>query len=75
MAAKIFDKRELDKLNMYQLQDERKDVEREIQKQVRMLEKFGSNDKYRGHRSRHLSLLYEKRSYIEKCLHSLKKHK
>lgn len=73
MPTQVFNKRELDKMNKYQLQDERRDVEREIQKQIRMLNKFGTEDKYHEQRNRHLSLLYEKRSYIEKRLHNLKK--
>ena len=53
--------------------DERRTTEREIQKQISMLNKFGTKDKYNEHRNRHISLLYEKRSYIEKKLHNLKK--
>ena len=75
MGNKVFNKEELDKLNKYQLIDERRTTEREIQKQIRMLNKFGNKDKYHGHRNRHISLLYEKRSYIEKRIHALKKNK
>jgi rRNA maturation protein Nop10 len=75
MADKVFDKSELDRLNMYQLQDERKSTERGIQKQIQMLHKFGPEDKFHEQRHRHLSLLYQKRSYIEKRLHQIKKEK
>lgn len=73
MGNKIFDSNHLNKMNKYQLIDERRVTEREIQKQIRMLNRFGTDDKYHEERNRHLNLLYEKRSFIEKCLHNLKK--
>lgn len=73
MSNKVFNKEELDKLNKYQLMDERRDTERAIQKQIQLLHKFGKEDKYYEQRNRHINLLYEKRSYIEKKLYNLKK--
>lgn len=70
---KVFDKEELDTMSKFELMHERTNTEREIQKQIRMLENFGSQDKYNQERNRHISLLYEKRHYIEKRLKEFKK--
>lgn len=75
MSNKVFDKKEIDKMSRFQLQKEKSETTKELNKQKNLFERFGPTDKYKEARSKHISLLYKKRKYIGSKLKELKENK